>query len=235
MGFDVPASYSTNNLLWWTGIFILNHKEHVYPTGRKKNKGTDLRKIHGLSCTAEHVSRILSQIIGYSPRLVVRVASIGRTLHVFVRGLVQTQKSMQNHGRLAHLLGQLHDAEQQFPCNHEQDEGSSQAAASRAAACSAPSSAPSSAPTPHRHRRRYRAGGSQQHLNRGACCFELRSSGSRCGLQRSKQRSKQRSNSKHRHRRRYRAGGSQQHLNRGACCFELRSSGRGAAACSASK
>ena len=185
MGFDVPASYSTNNLLWWTGIFILDKRSRVSYRSEEKQRHCSTKDTRfELYCRA--CLRILSEIIGYSPRLVVRVASIGRTLHVFVRGLVQTQKSMQNHGRLAHLLGQLHDAERQFPCNHEQDEGSSQAAARGSSQGSGKPRCglqlrPSSAPHPkHRHRRRYRAGGSQQHLNRGACRFELRSSGWSC-------------------------------------------------------
>ena len=183
MGFDVPASYSTNNLLWWTGIFILNHEDHVSYRSEEKQRHCSTKDTwFELYCRA--CLRFFPKSLAIHKACCAR-SIVGRTLHVFVRSLVQTQKSMQNHGRLAHLLGQLHDAEQQFPCNHEQDEGSSQAAARRLLSGSGkprcgPAALKQRSNSKHRHRRRYRAGGSRQHLSRGACCFELRSSGCSC-------------------------------------------------------
>ena len=113
MGYRVPDSCNSKNLLWWTSLFLFNDKDSVYPTGGRE-KGWKRRKIHGLNCTAEHVARLLTKILGYAPTLLERVTSTGRTLHVHIATLVQTQKSIGAHGELGLLLAELHKAQQQF-------------------------------------------------------------------------------------------------------------------------
>ena len=119
---------------------------------------------------------LLTKILGYAPKLLERVTSTGRTLHVHIATLVQTQKSIGRHGELGHLLAQLHNAEQQFSASRR-----AQAATSSDAPAAASSSAqaadgglPSSSPLQFTaHASAENAHGAHRHpplLRRRHCC-----------------------------------------------------------------
>ena len=91
MGFQPPKQCCSDNMLWFSS-FVLNGCDHVYPN-LPQIRATELRAVPEMIVTATQMDKAMREWNGSCKKVVVRITSTGRTLHVFTRQLVQTDRS----------------------------------------------------------------------------------------------------------------------------------------------
>ena len=69
-----------------------------------KEKGTQLRTVPDMIVTASQMDKAMREWNGSCKKLVVRITTTGRTIHVFTRQLVQTDRSRREDGTINDLV-----------------------------------------------------------------------------------------------------------------------------------